>query len=315
MIVRVPIPIYVGTGAPIVNAGSISNKGFEFSLGFRGGNAFKYSFNTNASFIKNNLTSLGGGPRREAGGVGKLGSTTMVEEGHPIPYFYGLRTNGIFHSDEEVQSHVNTDGIVIQPSAQAGDVRFIDFDNNGVINNDDRQNLGNPHPKIQYGFNTDFSYKAFDLRLFLQGVQGNKIVNNLIFSLRNGSNAAGGWANFDETRLDAYSASNPTGNQPRMTVTDANKNNTFSDRYVEDGSYLRLKNLQIGYTLPKSLISKWHLNNARIFLASDNLLTITNYTGFDPEVADYYGDPGNYGLDVGNYPQARTFRLGLNVGL
>lgn len=311
MIVSVPIPGYVGAGAPRVNAGSMRNYGIELTAGLHGGNALKYSLGANISFIKNELTSLGGGAPQNGGGSGKLGNTTRVEVGMPFPYFFGLKTDGIFNTAEELAAHVDKNGNLLQPNAKPGDVKFIDLNGDGLIDDNDRTNLGNPYPAFQYGFNADFNYKGFDLRLFVQGLQGNSLVNAMHWSTRNGSNAGGGWGNFERIRMNAWTPENTNTNEPRMTATDPNNNMRFSDRYVQDGSYLRLKNIQLGYSLPASLLSKVKVTQLRIYVAADNLFTITNYQGFDPEISGLGGY--SYGLDVGTYPQPRTYRAGVTL--
>ena len=313
MIVAVPIPQYVGAGAPRVNAGNMRNSGFEFTANYRGGNAFKYSFSANMSFIKNEVTSLGGGAPQDGGGVGKIGNTTRTEVGYSFPYFYGLKTDGIFHTQAELDAHKNKNGTAIQPNAGLGDVKFVDVDGDGIISDKDRVNLGNPYPDFQYGFNTDLSYKGFDLRIFIQGVQGNEIVNGMTYDTRNLSNSGGGWSNFESVRLNRWTPTNTNTNQVKMSARDANNNMRFSDRYIMDGSYLRLKNIQLGYTLPTKILSRWKVSSIRFYVSADNLFTITNYEGYDPEVSDYFSNPYAYGVDVGTYPQPRTYRGGITV--
>lgn len=311
MIVSVPIPGYVGTGAPRVNAGSMRNFGYEFTAGYNGGNEFRYNLSANITFINNELTSLGGGAPQDGGGSGKLGSTTRVEIGQPFPYFYGLKTDGIFNSQAELDEYKNKAGTAIQPNAKPGDVKFLDTNDDGKIDDQDRMKLGSPYAKFQYGFNADLSYKGFDLRLFIQGLQGNSVVNGMHWTTRNGSNAGGGWSNFEKIRLQSWTAATPDLNQPRMTATDPNNNMRFSDRYIQDGSYLRLKNIQLGYTLPRSILDKAKISSLRIYLSADNLLTVTDYEGFDPEIGGLGGY--SYGLDVGTYPQPRTLRAGVTI--
>lgn len=313
MIVSVPIPNYVGAGAPRVNAGTMSNKGLEFTANYNGGGELKYRVGANISFIKNKVTNLGGGAPQDGGGVGKIGNTTRTEVGLPFPYFFGLKTDGIFHSQAEVDAYKNKTGIAIQPNAKPGDVKFVDNNADGKIDDLDRVNLGNPYADFQYGFNVDLSYKGFDLRIFIQGLQGNSIVNAMMSTTRNGSNSGGGWNNFETIRLNSWTAASPGNNEPRMTAQDPNNNMRFSDRYVMDGSYLRLKNIQLGYTLPKSLINHLNITNVRFYVAADNLFTLTRYEGFDPEIGSYYYNPYSYGVDVGTYPQSRTFRAGVNL--
>ena len=313
MIVSVPIPSYVGAGAPRVNAGTMSNKGYEFTVNYKNGSEFRYSVGANISFIKNNITSLGGGAPQDGGGVGKIGNTTRTEVGMPFPYFFGLKTEGIFNSQEELDLYKSKDGFAIQPNAKPGDVKFVDANLDGKIDDLDKVNLGNPYPDFQYGFNADLSYLGFDVRIFIQGVQGNEIVNGMTWNTRNGSNAGGGWNNFETIRLESWTATAPGNNEPRMTAQDPNNNMRFSDRYVMDGSYLRLKNLQIGYTLPKTLLQSLKITNFRVYISADNLITVTKYKGFDPEIGSYYSNPYAYGVDVGTYPQSRTIRAGVTL--
>jgi hypothetical protein len=313
MIVAVPIPQYVGAAAPRVNAGTMQNRGIEVTAGYKGGNAFKYNVSANVSFIKNKVTSLGGGAPQDGGGVGKIGNTTRTEVGLPFPYFYGLRTDGIFNTQEELDAYKNKNGTAIQPAAKPGDVKFVDINEDGMISDADRVNLGNPFPDFQYGFNADLSYKGFDLRIFIQGVQGNEIVNAMLYDTRNLSNSGGGWSNFETVRLNRWTPTNTSSNEMRMSARDANNNMRFSDRYIMDGSYLRLKNIQLGYNLPKRMMDRLKMTSVRIYVAADNLFTITSYEGFDPEVADYFFNPYAYGVDVGTYPQARTFRAGITL--
>jgi TonB-linked SusC/RagA family outer membrane protein len=315
MIVAVPIPQYVGAAAPRVNAGNMQNKGIEVTAGYKGGKEFKYNVSANVSFIKNKVTSLGGGAPQDGGGVGKIGNTTRTEIGMPFPYFYGLRTDGIFNTQQELDAYKDKNGNAIQPAAKPGDVKFVDINQDGLISDADRVDLGNPYPDFQYGFNADLSYKGFDLRLFIQGVQGNEIVNAMLYDTRNLSNSGGGWSNFETVRLNRWTATNTSSNEMRMSARDANNNMRFSDRYIMDGSYLRLKNIQLGYNLSKKLLDRAKVSSARIYVAADNLFTITNYEGFDPEVADYFFNPYAYGVDVGTYPQARTFRAGITINL
>jgi len=314
MIVRVPIPVFAGVGPPYVNAGSMQNNGIELALNYRNQteSGFQYDFGVNFTHIKNRVTSLGGGSPIETADVSRVGNITRTEVGREIAYFYGLKTDGVFHNQAELEAY-KKDGVAIQPNAQLGDVKFVDLNGDGVIDDKDRTYLGSATPSFTYGFNANFAYKGFDLKLFFQGVQGAEIVNALGYFTHNSN---GQW-NSMASRLDRWTPENPNSNEPRMTVADANQNYRFSDRYVENGSYLRLKNVTLGYTLPNKLVSKWRINNVRAYVSADNLLTFTKYTGLDPEVGDYgYNGSSNplaYGVDVGTYPQPRTARVGLTV--
>ncbi|WP_191967864.1 SusC/RagA family TonB-linked outer membrane protein [Rhizosphaericola mali] len=316
LILPVPVPLYSGAPAsPSMNTGTMENKGIEISLGYSGGHKFKYNISGNATFLSNKLTSLGLGDVMSLGSTGKLGYINRAEPNMPFPYIFGLKTDGVFHTQQEVNSYVNSAGTLIQPNAKPGDVKFVDTNGDGSITNDDAVNLGNAIPKIQFGLNAQFNYQNFDLSLFFQGVTGNKIINAMDYNIMSVSNESGGWNNFRTDRMDRWTAENPNSNEPRMTVTDANGNMKFSDRYVENGSYLRLKVVQFGYNFPENTLSKWKLSSLRIYLAADNLFTLTGYKGFDPEVNGYYQDPGYTGIDVGGYPQARALRVGINLGL
>lgn len=310
MIVYVPIPDYVGAGAPAVNAGDMQNTGFEFALGYKNSiGDFKYDLGFNMTFIKNEVTSLGGGEPIESGGISKVGNTTRTEVGHEIAYFYGLETDGIFNTQAELDAHVK-DGVAIQPSAQLGDVKFLDANNDGKINGDDRVKLGSATPDFYGAFNANFEFKGFDLRVLLQGTYGNEVVN----SMTRFNQMSSGWENSVASRMDRWTPANPNSNEPRMTDTDANRNiEQFSDRYVEDGSFIRVKNLQLGYNLPKNILENIGISSLRIYVSVDNLYTFTKYKGYDPEVSDLFGNPLYYGIDMGNYPQARTFLGGLTI--
>lgn len=313
MIVAVPIPNYVGAAAPRVNAGTMQNKGFEFTAGYRGGKTFRYSLDANVSFIRNTVTNLGGGAPQDGGNVGKIGNTTRTEVGMPFPYYFGLRTDGIFNTEAELLAHKDKNGNPIQPNAQLGDVKFIDANGDGLIDDNDRVNLGSPFPAYEFGFNADLMYKNFDFRMFIHGVEGNSIVNGMLYNTRNVSNASGGWNNFETIRLNRWTPQTPDNNEPRMTARDPNNNMRFSDRYVMDGSYIRLKNIQLGYNFHFNPTAKLKISNMRIYVAVDNLVTITNYQGFDPEVSEYYFNPYAFGVDVGNYPQPRVYRGGVTI--
>ncbi|RFM26624.1 SusC/RagA family TonB-linked outer membrane protein [Deminuibacter soli] len=316
MILPVPTPVYSGApAAPLMNTGTMQNKGVEFAISYSGGKAFKYTVGANFTYVSNKITSLGKGSVINGASTGKLGNLSEQQDGLPFPSYLGLKTDGIFHTQAELDAYKNKEGNAIQPNAQVGDVKFVDANGDGTISADDRVVLGNPNPKYQFGFNADFSYKNFDLHMFFQGVQGNKLVNALIYNTRAVSNGSSSWNNFETVRLDRWTPTNTNTNEPRMTVKDPNASlQQFSDRYVENGSYLRMKNIQLGYTLPKKVISNWGLNSLRFYLSVDNLFTITKYQGFDPEVTGYYSDPMFTGIDVGGYPQARTYRVGVNLG-
>ncbi|PRY09945.1 TonB-linked SusC/RagA family outer membrane protein [Pontibacter ummariensis] len=315
LLVTVPIPSYIGALAPVANAGDMLNRGFEAALNYRQSEGdFRYDLGVNASFIQNEVLNLGGGEAFTAANVDRLGNVTRFKEGEEFAYFYGRKTDGIFNSPEEVASYVYTnpetgETNLIQPNAQPGDVKFVDLNGDGMINDQDRTKLGSAMPDFTYGFNAFMEYKNFDLKIFFQGVYGNETVNAMSVFTENPQ----GIFNSYSSRLDRWTPENPNTDEPRMTATDPNVNITFSDRYVEDGSYLRLRNIQLGYTLPESLTSRVGVKGLRVYVSSDNLLTFTKYTGYEPEVGDLWNNPFYYGVDMATYPQARTFIGGLNV--
>ncbi|WNJ21069.1 TonB-dependent receptor [Pontibacter sp. G13] len=311
MIVNVPIPNYVGAAAPRVNAGDMQNIGWEASLNYRQlENDFTYDVSLNFTQILNEVVSLGGGEFIDGGFVGHTGNATRTTEGREIAFFYGLETDGVFNDQAELDSHVGPDGAPIQPAAQLGDVKFIDQNQDGVINEEDRTYLGSGTPDFTAGLNVNLGYKGFDFRGFLQGVYGNEVVNGLSRWIQSST----AWGNMHADRLDRWTPENPTSEEPRMTISDPNRNSDrFSDRFVEDGSYLRLKQVQLGYSLPQSVLDKLSLGSLRVYVAADNLLTFTNYSGWDPEIGELYGNPLYYGVDIANYPQGRIFRMGLDL--
>jgi len=315
MILANPIPDFVGAGAPTVNAGSMENKGFEIALNYRNSptNAFTFDIGANASFIQNEITDLGeGGIEEPSANVSRLNETKYIGVGEEFGYFYGLTTDGIFNTQEELDAHA-VGGVPIQPAAELGDVKFIDLNGNGEIDDDDKTKIGSPYPGIVYGFNANFTYKGFDLRAFFQGVYDVDILN---VQLERSANPRG-ITNSYAFRLDSWTPENPTSNEPRMTAIDPNNNGQYSDRYIEDGSYLRLKNIQLGYNFPDSFVENMGIQALRIYVASDNLFTWTDYRGFDPEVSDNVPNVGNsplfLGIDVGTYPSATTFFGGINL--
>lgn len=290
-------PAYAGNRYdPMANAGTIRNQGIEISLDHKNKvGDFGYTLNGNISFIKNELTALNGGQKiyRE------IDNILLSDEGLPINTFWGYQYDGVFTSNEEAQAYKNSKGIVIQPNAQAGDARYIDRDDNGKIDDGDKTNLGNPFPWLTYGLSASVDWKGFDVQLFLQGVYGNEIYN----AVRLRTEGKGEEATLSTSMRDVWTTDNPDGTIPNPYGTP--NNFLASSRFIEDGSYLRLKNIQIGYTIPKSITQKILVNRCRLYVSGNNLLTFTKYTGYDPEIG--------VGVDYGNYPQARTLLVGANI--
>lgn len=310
MIVAAPAPIYAGALPPRENAGSIENKGFEFAINYRNAeSAIKYEIGYNMSFTRNKVLSLGAGEFLDGDNFPHIGRLTRTQVGHPVSSFYGIQTNGIFKTQEELEAHY------WQPNAQLGDVKFVNQDGDSTITMaGDAVFLGDPFPDFLFGFTARLEYGGFDFSLMINGSQGNEVVNNLARYINN----SGDWAdNQLASRLDYYDpVTNPNSNEPRVISGDPNGNGgTFSDRYVEDASFIRLRNVQLGYTLPQNLMDVIGIGSVRVYIAADNLFTITDYSGFDPEIGEFFGNPLNYGVAGANYPKARTFFAGINIKL
>jgi TonB-linked SusC/RagA family outer membrane protein len=317
MILSRPIPTYAGKKRPSVNAGTMENKGIEFSINYQDRiGDFNYSLGFNTTWIKNKVTSLAGGDPIRSGGVGRMGNTTMTEEGREIAYFYGYKTDGIFKTQADLDAYVNSAGAQIVGLGgvrpELGDVKYLDRDDDGKITEADMTYLGSGSPDFTGGININLGYKNFDLTVFMNYSLGNEIVNSMYQALYSSrmfeTNVSRDMA------VNHWSVDNPNGNCPRFTKADPNKNDeTFSDRMVENGSYLRVKQVQLGYTLPKTLTMKAGIKSLRIYATVDNLCTLTKYSGLDPEIFGLYGSPLYYGVDMCNYPQPRTYSFGLNV--
>ena len=307
LLVRAPIPGHVGNNAPVVNGGSVQNEGIEFSVDYRDYvDDFNYNVGVNFAVNRNEVTHIGNAEGVITGaGFATYGIVTRAEEGFPVGYFWGYKTDGIFQNQQEVDSYVNDSGNLIQPQAQPGDVRFRDLDGDGQIDDGDRTKIGNPTPDMTFGVNLGASYRQFDLSVFMQGTLGNDIFNA---TRRHDLTMA----NMPVEYLNRWTGEGTSNELPRFSWSDNNGNWTkISDLYVEDGSYLRVKNVQIGYNLSNRIAEMFSLRNGRIYVAADNLITLTGYSGFDPEIGA--ASPLNVGIDRGIYPQARSYRVGINL--
>ncbi|MGI4740313.1 MAG: TonB-dependent receptor [Janthinobacterium lividum] len=317
MIALLPVPDYVGQAPASANVGSLRNRGLELALNYRNAiGKLQYNVGVNFTKVNNVVTSLGGGNAIAAGNVlTQIGNTTLTDVGHEVAYFYGLQADGVFHSQGEIDAYKNAAGTLIQPNAHPGDMKYLDTNKDGQIDASDNTYLGSGTPRFSYGGSLNLNYGGFDFKVLLYGVQGAEAVNGAGFNLNKSSNLVGVWSNFYASRLDRWTPSNSNSNQPRVTATDNNGNDRFSSRYVEDASYLRARNMELGFSIPKTFLGRYQVNGARIFLSVDNVFTITKYTGYDPEISTVasYNNPLAYGVDYGNYPQARTYRLGFNV--
>jgi hypothetical protein len=305
MLQTVQLPAYAGfAGQPSANIGDMENKGVELNLGYNNSiGALRYNIGGNISYNHNEVTYLGSQINFFTVGTVQNASYEIgrTAVGQPVGAFYGFQELGTFKSQAEVNAYTSTSGALIQPNAKPGDFKWQDVNGDGKIDASDRQYLGNPLPTFTYGVNLSANYKNFDIKLFGQGVWGNKIYQ----AYRRLDIAA---ANYPTEALNAWTTANPTSNYPRLS--DADPNNNFknpSNFYLQNGAYFRIKTLQLGYTLPNAFLKRADIQRARVFLSSNNLATITGYKGYDPEISG--------GIDMGIYPQARTFMVGLDITL
>jgi TonB-dependent starch-binding outer membrane protein SusC len=306
MLLRQKVPDWIGNDGPEANIGALENRGVEIELGYEKKiGKLKFGLVGNVSFIRNEITNLGTDLKFLPGQTFSPQNLpiTRTKVGEPFGYFYGYKTAGIFQNQAEVNLYKNKDGVLYQPDAKPGDFRFVDFDGNGVIGENDRTKIGDPTPSMTYGFNLTASYSGFDILLFGQGVSGNDI-----FKATRRFDIAS--ANMTADALGRWTGEGTSTTYPRLIMGDPNQNfSRSSDFYIEDGSYFRIKTLQIGYTVPLSIMQKVGMTRFRVYVSGNNLATFTKYTGFDPEI----GSGGSFGVDRGFYPQARSFLFGLSA--
>jgi TonB-linked SusC/RagA family outer membrane protein len=316
LILQVPTPMSFGLNkvGVFANVGSMYNSGFDFQLGYHEhGGKFKYDITGIISSVKNKVLALNSNNAiLDAGADANFGSgyaITRTQADQPIQSFYGFLTDGIFQTQEQV----NQSPVQVVGKTAPGDIKFKDLNGDGVINSDDRTFLGSNLPKFNYSLNFSASYQNFDASIFLQGVQGNKIYNGArvieegMTRLYNAGTAV----------LNAWTPTNTNTDIPRAISGDPNQNSRTSDRWLESGSFLRFKNLTLGYNVPKSGLSTFlhgSITNLRVYVASQNLFTITKYKGWDPEIG-YSNGSLTSGVDYGQYPSARSFSIGLQIGL
>lgn len=305
MLLAAPMPKYMGYfDDTYTNIGAANNRGVELNLEWRDHiNDFEYNVGFNLSTIRNRMTKLNGGTPIPSG-VLRQQYATYTNEGLPIGAFYGYVTDGLIQTEDQLAA-VKKAGY--QPNAKLGDVLFVDTSGDGKLDEEDKRMIGNPIPDVIYGFNLGMAWKGFDVSLQFGGTIGNDIFNAMrlyTYSLTDITNK-------DRALLNYWTPTNTNTDIPRLDAADYNNNNRLSDRYVENGSYLRLRNAQIGYTLPSSLVQKAMLQNVRIYLSGQNLFTISSYSGIDPEVGQ--SASLSRGIDYGIYPQSRVITGGINV--
>ena len=312
IIFAVPLPPSLGSpgGIQFANIASVKTNGFEASMGYNHSKGnFTWSANLNIGTAKNEVLKLApgvteviAGPALRAGGA----SFSRITVGDPLFYMYGLVTDGIYQNQAEVDAVFtrNPNQQVVKP----GDIRFKDLNGDGDITSEDRTKIGDPFPDFTYGLNLSAAYKSFDFNCFITGVQGNDIFNTNLYELQGMTRLFNaGTAVLDRAIVVNGTVTNPNAAIPR--AIGAIQNTGVSNRFVEDGSYARLKNISIGYTLPNQLFSKY-FSKFRVYASGQNLITVTNYSGLDPEIG---GDNSSSGVDLGNYPQPKSVLLGLEV--
>lgn len=301
MLMTMNIPSYVGESKPMGNVGKMENSGIEFELGYK--NKFgdvNIHVSGNATYLKNKLVEYG----NESGWANLdsfqgTGTISRAQNGKPFPYFFGYKTAGIYQNEAEASEGPKySDG----KSPKAGDIRFVDIDKNGIINDDDRTDIGKGMPDWTFGFNVGADWKGVDFSMMWQGTVGNDVYD----ATRRTDISA---TNLPSWMLGRWTGEGTSNKYPRFVLGD-NYNWQSSDIMVYDGSYLRLKNIQLGYTLPTDLTKKVFISKFRVFVAAENLLTFTKYHGFDPEISS---GGTSLGIDYGVYPQARVYTVGLNV--
>lgn len=307
-LVPAPILATVGTGAPIINGGDVKNTGVEFNLTWNDviGKDFSYSVGVNGAWNKNKVGSIPTDDGIIHGETNQLYDNSYefyrAQNGMPIGYFWGFKTAGLFQNEKEINDWLLAGNGTLQDNPQPGDVKFIDVNHDGAIDDADRVDLGNGMPKFTYGFNLNLYYKNFDFGVVASGAAGFKIVQ----SYRNQVNQ---FSNYTTRILDRWTGEGTSNKIPR--VTNQNINWMFSDLYTQDGDYLRISNVTIGYNFAPLINQKW-CNNARLYFQIQNLYTFTDYDGMDPEIG--YGTSGWVsGIDLGYYPRPRTYLIGVNL--
>tara|TARA_R100001369_G_scaffold3117_3_gene10045 strand:+ start:3680 stop:6658 length:2979 start_codon:yes stop_codon:yes gene_type:complete len=306
LLVEPPVSGILGASAPaarppIINAGIVENQGFEFAIGFteQFSDDFRFSLKYNVATLNNNVISVSGSGDFVPGGAFGIGqdAPARMEAGNPIGYFRGFRTNGIFQNQAQIDNSP-----ILNSNTQPGDLIFVDINGDGVIDDNDRTNIGDPIPDATMGINLTLDYKNFDFGAYAFASVGNEIVRNYERNLP--------FTNRTVQFLNRWTGEGTSNTFPRVT-TGATNNNLFSDFFVEDGSFIRLQNVQLGYTLSPEMSEKWGLKQLRFYVSASNLVTLTKYSGYDPTAST--GDPIGGGIDYGFYPNPRTYLVGMNL--
>ena len=295
------LSLYLGTPSfPTTNIGSTESTGIDATISLNSSiGALAISSNLNFTTAQNKVVSINNGDKYIWGaGYGiPYRSIVRFEEGFSPGYFFGYVTDGIFQTQDEVNNHATQNGAV------PGDIRFVDVNGDGIVNDNDRTQIGDPFPDFTIGWNLNLDYKAFDLNIFTYASVGNDIYRAYERNLN--------YTNRFSSTLARWTGAGTSFDEPRVTFVDSNNNNRASNRYIEDGSYLRIKNIQLGYKFPNTLIDELGFDEVRAYFQVKNALTLTEYSGYDPEIS--VGGVLNTGIDYGTYPQPRIWSMGLNI--
>jgi TonB-dependent starch-binding outer membrane protein SusC len=306
-LLEIPVLATSGVNSMVINGGDVKNTGVELALNYRNtlGKFLNYSIGVNGSYNKNTIGNIPTKDNTIHGSSNVLYANSdqfyRAYNGYPVGYFWGFKTAGIFQTEADVNSYIGKTGKLIQPEAKPGDVRYVDQDGNGIIDNDDRAMIGNPNPDFIYGFNVSLDYKGFDFLVQASGVAGNQLVKSW--------RAPGGFANYSAEILDRWTGPGSSNRIPRVTQEGTNWTK-FSDLYVYDGSYLRINTISLGYDLAR-IVKKNYLSKVRLYASVLNAFTFTKYIGMDPEIG--HNEAFSTGVDVGYYPRPRTMMVGANI--
>ena len=309
-LIQAPILATAGTGAPYINGGDVENRGFElaFSWNDHVGQDFTYGVNLNLSHNKNEVTRIANSEGIIHGDPDAMNKMEIyrAQVGYPIGYFYGHATAGVFQNQAEIDAWREAGNGILQPNPQPGDLKFVDTDHNGTIDDNDKVMIGDPNPDFRLGFGLNMAYKGFDFSLTANGAFGQQIFK----FYRHGLNSR--WDNFTTDIFGRWHGEGTSNKLPRLTETSNVNWQKISDIYVEDGDYLKIQSITLGYDF-KKLFPGMPLQQARLYVQAQNLFTITGYSGLDPEVGYGMDEDWVSGIDFGSYPQARTVLVGVNL--
>ncbi|RLD25243.1 MAG: hypothetical protein DRI70_07460 [Bacteroidetes bacterium] len=312
MILWTSVPGYMGFGytQQLTNIGELEANGYEMIFKYRdAAGELRYELGFNLSSAKTKIVKLVHGESIQDGNHQRLDMLTTTLEGETAGTFYGYVTDGIFQNLTEINSHSDEHGNILQPQAEPGDFRFEDLNNDGILNDNDKQVIGNPEPDFTYGINGYLTYKGIELNVLVTGSYGNDVLN----ALKPYSATGEGYYNSEKGLLErGWKGENATNSQPMIKAVDQNQNFRYSDYFIEDGSYIRLKNVQLAFNFPDRILTPIKIKKAKIYISAENLFTSTSFSGLDPDMG---GSPTVRGIDWGHYPLPKRFTIGLKLTL